>query len=215
MKRASKVTLAIPLVILACGILIPVMMQGGSETEPAEGEAVRRHAGRSADEWEELARSALKSGQLDRALSYAKSAEVVEPGAQYSELIVGVRRARHRARLVEENGERFLGEPSSNVAFAAAGGETVRVRSVTARPGESLWSLAASIVAAERGLTPSEVEDEAGVYAVWDRLTDANGVRGLDVGESVLIPESDQAVSAIALARARADSEAEYAAAGP
>ncbi len=204
MNLRSRATLALPLVILLAGFVVPLMMGAGADEArgPVDDRGV--HAGRTAEQWKSLADRALGHGAFERALSCAKSAELADAGDQYREFIADVRRARRRAGAVEDNADRFLGRPVAEMRFNDEGGVTGGVRIAVALPGESLWTMAEAWVAADRGVLPSEVDDgSADVYAAWDCLTTANGVRELEVGDEILVPLLDSEMVAIAEANRR------------
>jgi len=207
MKFRSRATLALPLVILLAGLVIPMMMRGGGDAGPDGSETatvVGRHAGRTAAQWEAQARRALSRGAYDRALSFAKSAELADEGEQYVDLLDETRRARWRAREIQRNADRFLGRPVSEIVFDDDGGVADGVRVAVALPGESLWTMAEAWAAADRGVLPGEVDaDSRDVYEAWDRLTAANGVRELEVGDRVLVPLLDAEMEVIADANRR------------
>ncbi|MCD4690324.1 hypothetical protein K8S17_02580 [bacterium] len=189
MNLRSRATLALPLVILLAGFLVPLLMDAGPKAAGEEDTAPGIHAGRTAIEWEGMAVSALVHGAHSRALSCAKSAELADHGEQYGDLIREIRRSRRRSREIAGNAERFLGRPVAHVEHNENGGVIEGVRVVVALPGESLWTLAVAYVAAENDVLPGEVDvGTADVYAAWDRLTAANGVRELEVGETVFVP---------------------------
>ncbi len=199
MNLRSRATLALPLVILLAGFIIPLVMGAGGDEGPVAENGPGTHAGRTAAEWAALANKALAHGSYDRAISAAKSAESADGGEQYRELIVEARRARWRAREIDRNAERFLGRPAQELAFDADGRVIDGVRVAVALPGESLWTMATAWVAADHDALPSEIDDGAAdVYAAWDRLTAANGVRELEVGDEILIPLLDSEMEAIA-----------------
>ncbi len=204
MNLRSRATLALPLVILLAGFIIPLMMGAGVDEGADVDDRPGTHAGRTAAEWEALARRALARGAYDRAISAAKSAESADAGEQYGELLDNARRARWRARQIDRNAERFLGRPAQDLVFESDGAVADGVRVAIALPGESLWTMATAWVAADRDALPSEIDDRSpDVYAAWDRLTAANGVRELEVGEEVLIPLLDTEMEAIAEANRR------------
>ncbi len=204
MNLRSRATLALPLVILLAGFLIPLMMGAGADEGAVTVEEPGTHAGRTAAQWEALTNRALARGSYDRAISFAKSAESADGGEQYHELIAKARRARWRAREIDRNAERFLGRPAQDLVFDAEGGVADGVRVAVALPGESLWTMATAWVAADHDALPAEIDDRSpDVYTAWDRLTAANGVRELEVGDEVLIPLLDSEMAAIADANRR------------
>jgi hypothetical protein len=70
-------------------------------------------------------------------------------------------------------------------------------------PGESLWSIARGIAAAEAGVAASRLPaEDPGIYDLWDRLTDLNGQRELSVGERIKVPLPPSEREAIASANA-------------
>lgn len=188
MRRLSKASLALPVVIVAVGFLVPLFAGGRSE-RPADVAEAGIFRGRTATEWETMAARALEGGRHARAIAHLKSAERADPGAQYAERLRDARRALWAAREAGRLRARFLGSEIVDLAF----GEDCRVasghRTTVALPGESLWSIARAMVAAERAALPRDIDDgDPEIFRIWDALTEKNGVRELEVGEAVLLP---------------------------
>jgi hypothetical protein len=205
MERRTRLSLMLPLAILLAGIVIPAVIgtgRGGPRPD-APGEAALV-AGRTADQWRDVAFRSLEREQFDRALRAIKTAERAEPGTQFGDDLVRIRRARWEAREVERARRRLLGGEPEHIALDPRGAVLVGYRTTVVLPGESLWSLARQVVSAERGIHVDDVgSDDAAVYALWDRLTDLNGVRELEVGERVMVPLPDGERALIAAANAR------------
>jgi hypothetical protein len=190
MGDKARVTIALPFIILLAGIIIPLLSDAGSDLpDEVSNAAVASYAGRTAAEWGILATDAIERGAHDRALSCAKSAERVEPGEQFGGLLKEIRVLRWRSRGIARSRDRFFG---GEVVAGAYGDSAVFIpahRVTVALPGESLWKIAISIVAADCGeLARDTRADSRDIYAVWDGLTELNGVRELEVGERVLLP---------------------------
>lgn len=203
MRRLRKATIALPVVLVAAGLAIPVIVDGGAGRPPAPPAAEARYAGRSATEWRALAAAALDGEDFALAIKYLRTAEKVEPGRQYSGELTRVRAARKRALDVASNRERMIGGRPLDLVLDEDGRVVSAHRMTVALPGESLWSVAVALQAAWRGILPSEVS--AGgpdVYATWDALTDVNGLRELDVGETIRLPLSPPELDAISRANA-------------
>lgn len=187
MEARNRLTLALPVVLIIVGLLVPSLVASRSSSGPAAERAPARYAGLTAAEWAARGRRALERGRLDKALSYLKTAERVEPGTQYALELAGVRRARRRAAEIDRDRARFLEGPIIELNLrpdvTVANGHRVTI----ALPGESLWTLARRYAAALAGVARKDV-GSAAVYAAWDRLTDLNGVRELEVGEAVSVP---------------------------
>ncbi len=143
--------------------------------------------------------SALAHGKYALAIKYLKTAEKARPGRQYATELASVRAARRRSVDVASNRERMMGGEPNAVVLDDEGNVLSGHRTVLALPGESLWSIAAEVVAAREGVLPSELEPrDADVYTLWDTLTDMNGLRELEVGERVMLPLSDDERAAMA-----------------
>jgi hypothetical protein len=206
MRHLRRATLALPGLLLATGLAIP-MLVGLGRPEPARVEEAQ-YAGKTAVEWHALAMASLEGEAFGRALRYLKTAERVEPGEQYAAELADVRRARRRAIAIAANRERMLGGDPEGLELDEKGVVLGAYRSTVALPGESLWSLAGDLAAARRGLVVGDLPPgDEHVYAVWDVLTDLNGLRELEVGDSVSLPLSEAERAAISLANA-ADLEA-------
>lgn len=199
MRRFTRATIALPLVVLLAGALIPALVDrgDGAGRAPAE-EPPATYRGRTADQWVDAARQAAARESYRRALKLVKTAERLEPGTQYADVLRSIRRARWRSREVSETRQRFLEGPVAELSFRADGSVEAGHRTVVALPGESLWSLARCWAAAEVGVPEEEMQDEKGlVYARWDRLVGLNGLRELEVGELVRLPLGAEDVAAI------------------
>jgi hypothetical protein len=198
MIRIARATIALPLVVLLAGILVPMLIDSTEigDSEPAD-RAPALIRGKTGDQWAGTAREARDAGDFRRALYCIKVAERVDPGEQYAEDLSQIRRARWRRREVDSARERLLGAPLGDLTFREDGSLEMGRRTIVALPGESLWSLARALVAAERAVLPEEVDDAKEVYAGWDRLVELNGLRELEVGELVAVPLSDTDVAAI------------------
>ena len=205
MKQHGKATLALPLAILLSGALIPLVVSGGGRTPALPADAGEpMYAGRTAVEWCTMATKAMERGEHDLAIRYFKTAEKVEPGAQYASELTLARRERRRALAVERERARLFGGSPDSLCVNNAGRVTYGHRTVVVLPGESLWTLARAFVAADRGVTAGELTTPDGaLYAVWDALTSLNGLRELDVGETVLLPLPEWESAAMSEANAR------------
>jgi len=203
MTRLKSATIVLPLVVVLLGLFVPVLLDRFEDARVtgAEGAAAEL-GGRTSDQWAELAMRELERGRLRRALASVKTAEKVEPGTQFSEELALVRRALHRASEVRETAERFAGGPVDHLELSSDGRVASAHRLVTVLPGESLWSLARGVAAAEAKASGSEVSDAAH-YRAWDRLTELNGVRELSVGERIRVPVPDEELAAVETANAR------------
>jgi hypothetical protein len=172
------------------------MLVGRDAPEVAVAERTEAtYAGRTAAEWERMAERALDAGALDQALKYVKSAELVEAGDQFADELRTVRRLRREAIERRELRDRFLRGQVAHVEYGPDGSVTLAYRTTLALPGESLWTLAQGLAA-----TAGPGADETVVYRCWDRLTDLNGVRELEVGEPVRIPLPVEETAAMAAA---------------
>jgi len=185
-----RATIALPFIILLAGIILPLLSDAGSDRpDEARETGVASYAGRTAAEWEVLATRSAERGAYDRALSCAKSAERVQSGEQFVGLLKDIRALRWRSREIERSRERFF---AGDVVVASLDDPAAFIpahRVTVALPGESLWTIATTIVATERGELARDMSDDNGdVYIVWDGLTELNGVRELEVGEWVLLP---------------------------
>jgi hypothetical protein len=208
MTRLRKATIALPLLVVLAGALVPLVVERDSGIR-ASGTEVPEPVidGRTSDEWSELAAAALERGRFRQALAHIKTAERLQPGIQYGDRLNEIRSARWRAREIERVRARFQGGPIDGLAFDESGSVTGGHRLVVVLPGESLWSMARSLVAAERGEEPRGVSGrDPAVYAAWDELTSLNGVRELEVGERVAVPVPSAETEALA-AVGRADLE--------
>ncbi|MFH1501569.1 MAG: hypothetical protein ABIG03_00845 [Candidatus Eisenbacteria bacterium] len=205
MRHLRRATLALPALLVALGLAIPAVVGGGGSRPPASPEAAApRYAGKTAAEWHALALASLEGEEFALAIRYLKTAEKVEPGRQYASELSGVRRAMRTARDTEAARDRLLGGEPDVLEFDDGGAVLAAHRTTVALPGESLWSLAVDLAAARRGVTPTDVpRDGPEVYAAWDALTDMNGLRELEVGESVLVPLSVAEMSSMSEANAR------------
>ena len=202
MRLLTKATVALPVMVLLLGVVVPVLMQREQAAmDPAAGTVEPTLSGRTAGEWAEQAQDALERGQFREALASIKTAENVAPGAQYDDALDEIRRAKWRAGEVGRARARMLEGSIDGAAFSDDGVFVGGSRVTPAMPGESLWTLARSLVAAEREALPSELpRDDPDVYAAWDALTALNGVRELEVGEQVKLPISPHEREALALA---------------
>ncbi len=213
MKDRTRATIALPFIILLAGAILPLLSDAGSDLPDGTPEAaVASYAGRTAVEWEILATKSAEREAYDRALSCAKSAERVEPGEQFSGLLKNIRTLRWRSREIARSQERFFG---GEVVAGVYDDPAVFIpahRVTVALPGESLWTIAATIVATERGELARDMSDDSGdVYVMWDSLTELNGVRELEVGEWVLLPIPDEEVEGLRLLAFRAAKEHQFA----
>ncbi len=197
MRRHDRLTRLLPVAVLLAGALIPVLVRSGGEAPSPEVEE-RRLRGKTAQEWSALAELASADGAHDRALVYIKTAEKLEPGTQYADRLTEVRRARWRTKAIAGERARLRGGDIDAIEFGVGGDVESAWRLAVVLPGESLWSLARSAVAADRGTMPGELPGEdADVNRAWDALTDLNGVRELEVGEMVRVPLAGAEVAAI------------------
>ena len=204
MTRLKRVTIVFPLVVLMLGAVVPVLLERDDSVR-ASGVQVpeARVSGRTAGEWAKLAGEALKRGRLRKALSCIKTAESINPGTRYATELREIRKAGRRASEVERLTLRLAVGPVDHVVFGEDGAVVAAHRQATVLPGESLWTLARDLVAAERGFPGSEVADDRDVYRAWDALTALNGVRELEVGERVRVPLSFTEQTALADANRR------------
>jgi hypothetical protein len=204
MRRLKRATAGLPLAVVVLGILVPVLLDRAEDARaPASvTSSAPRIAGRTAHEWAEQAEGQLERGSLRKALVSMKRAESVEPGAQFAAELAEIRHALRRSAEALELERRFLRGPVARLELRADGVATAGARAVIALPGESLWTLAGLYAAAERGVPADDVAD-ADRYDVWDRLTDLNGVRELDVGERVLVPVPQEELAAMTDANGR------------
>jgi hypothetical protein len=197
MRRHDRLTRLLPVAVLLAGVLIPVLVRSGGDAPPPET-VERRLRGKTAREWVALAERASAEGAHARALACIKTAEKVEPGTQYAERLAGIRRARWRSRTIAAERTRLRGGEIDAVEYGAGGNVESAWRLAVVLPGESLWSLARSAVAADRGVMPADVPDaDPDVHRTWDVLTDLNGVRELEVGELIRVPLIDAERAAI------------------
>lgn len=196
MRDRMRATIALPFIILLAGVILPLLSDAGSDLPgEARDAGVASYAGRTAAEWEILATRSVERGAFDRALSCAKSAERVQPGEQFSGLLKNIRALRWRSREIARSRERFFGGDVVAGSFDDPAVFIPAHRVTVALPGESLWSIATTIVATERGELARDIPDDTGdVYVVWDTLTELNGVRELEVGERVLLPIPEEEV---------------------
>lgn len=199
MRRLKRMTIMLPLAVVLVGVLVPVVWNREVATRPADAASAQaRVSGRTAQEWADAAGEALARGDFRRALRCIKTAETIEPGEQYAEDLAGVRRARWRASELARAGGRFLGGDVEQPRFRDDGSVLEGHRRTVVLPGESLWTLARAMVGARRGVPAAEVPGSDGdVHAAWDALTALNGVRELEVGESVMLPLSSVDVAAL------------------
>jgi len=210
MRPLSRASLALPVAVVVAALVVPLLAERASEPEPAESVVAGVFRGRTAAEWEAVATRALDRGAHDRAIALLKSAERADPGKQYEERLKGARRARWAAREIKRRRERFLGSEIQELALEPGCGICSGHRTTVALPGESLWSIARAMVAAERGLLPVGIDArDAEVVRRWDALTEMNGVRELEVGETVLLPlPPDEMASLVRERRAEFEREA-------
>ena len=200
MTRLKRATIALPLVVLSLGVIVPVLLERDDSLR-ASGVEVReaRVSGRTAGEWAGLALEAREVGRLRKALSYIKTAESVSPGAQYATEIQEIRQARRRASEIERSRCRLAAGPVYHVVFGEDGAVVSAHRQVTILPGESLWTLARDLVAAARRVPADDVAGgDRSIYRTWDALTALNGIRELAVGERVRVPLSPAEQTALA-----------------
>lgn len=204
MKRRARATLALPLAILLSGAVIPLVVRGGGRAPaPPIDAAEPRYAGRTARQWCAMATASLERQKYDLAIRYFKTAERAESGLQYENELARARRERRRAAVVAGSRARLLEGELDGLELDSAGAVVAAYRATVALPGESLWTLAEALVAAERGVPASDVDSrDAAVYGAWDALTTLNGVRELDVGEIVLVPVPEQEAVAISAGNA-------------
>jgi len=200
MKRIKRVTIALPLIVVLLGVALPVLLERDEEVRAFDAEAPEaRVSGRTAGEWADLARSALDEGRLNRALSYIKTAETVEPGVQYAVELSGIRSERRRASEIDRNRRRLTGGAIDHAEFDESGSVVSAYRLVTVLPGESLWTLARDMAAARWRVPVTDVpRDDRYVYRLWDALTAMNGVRELEVGERARVPLVPAELAALA-----------------
>ncbi|MBN2565423.1 MAG: hypothetical protein JXB46_06900, partial [Candidatus Eisenbacteria bacterium] len=199
MRRLTRATIALPLAVVLAGILIPLLLgQGDRSVAPGTEGVPLEIKGRTAVQWATAAQEAAERSEFNLALRCIKTAEQADPGTQYAESLTAIRRARWRYQEALELQDRLLHGPLESAAFGDDGSLLVGYRTVVALPGESLWSLARALVAAERGILGDEVpQRDPDVYGHWDRLVELNGLRELEVGERVAFPLSDQDVVSI------------------
>lgn len=204
MRRHAKATLALPLVILLSGAVIPLVVSGGGRVPAPPADAGEpQYAGRTANEWCRMAMKALDQGKHDLAIKFLRTAEKAQPGAQYSVQLAEARRERRRAGEVAGARARLLGGEPAHLEVDLNGTVVSAYRTTVVLPGESLWTLAEQLVAADRGIAAAElVHGERAVYAAWDVLTALNGVRELDVGEIIAVPLLEREADAISGANA-------------
>ncbi|MBD3368509.1 MAG: hypothetical protein GF405_10120 [Candidatus Eisenbacteria bacterium] len=200
MAPKRRWTRALPIVVLAAGLLIPAFIGRDDPAPAVAADTPASYAGRTAAEWERLADRAADAGSLDRALKYLKSAERVAPGTQYADRLHSIRRRRWAARELAALRRRFLEGAPAKVEYTSDGDVAMAYRTTPALPGENLWSLATGAARAEHRLEPGDEPERRLVYAWWDRLTELNGLRELEVGEEVLIPLLDEERQALAAA---------------
>jgi hypothetical protein len=205
MTRLKRATILLPLLVVLLGITVPVIVDRSESPRASDADAPEpRVSGRTAGEWAALAAQALEQGRLNRALSYIKTAERVGPGTQYQDELRDVRKARRKASETERVRRRMAGGDLAMVDFAGDGSVTAAHRLVTVLPGESLWTLARDMAAAQQGVLPSEIaSDSREVYVLWDALTALNGVRELEVGERVRVPVAPCELAALVDANRR------------
>ncbi|MFH1866235.1 MAG: hypothetical protein ABIK85_10160 [Candidatus Eisenbacteria bacterium] len=189
MARIKRATIALPLVVLLLGAIVPVLVERDEGVRASDAGAPEvRVSGRTAGEWATMAGEALEQGRLSRALSCIKTAESVNTGVQYAAELKSIRTARWRASEATRLARRLTGGGADHVAFDASGAVVSAHRLVTVLPGESLWSLARDMVAAGRRVPAVDVSgDDRDVYRMWDCLTALNGVRELEVGERIRV----------------------------
>jgi hypothetical protein len=204
MRRRSKITLALPLALLLLGLAVPVAVRPGARPEaPPPAVRIRRRAGRTAAEWRALALAALDEGRHDAALRRIKTAESVDPGRQFDPEAREIRAALRNARDAERARDRLLGGAVEHIEFDASGGVLVAFRTAVVLPGESLWTIATVLAALEEEVPVSTLAtDDSRVFDHWDRLTDLNGLRELEVGERIRVPILPREREAIASANA-------------
>jgi hypothetical protein len=204
MRRLRKFTRALPLAILLLGAAVPLAVRPGARADRrAEVQEAHRRAGHTGAEWRGLALEALAEGRHDLALRRIKTAESVDPGRQFAREAREIRSARRIALDVERSRERLLGGRVERIEFDRLGGVVVAYRTTVSMPGESLWSIARRLAAAEDGVPASRLAaDDHRVYALWDQLTDLNGLRELKVGEHVKVPLPREERETIASANA-------------
>lgn len=189
MARIKRATIALPLVVLLLGAVVPVLMERDEGVRASDaGAPEARVSGRTAGEWVTMAGEALEQGRLSRALSCIKTAESVNTGVQYAAELKSIRTARRRASEATRLARRMTGGGADHVAFDASGAVVSAHRLITVLPGESLWTLSRDMVAAVRRVPAADVSgDDRDVYRMWDCLTALNGVRELEVGERVRV----------------------------
>ncbi len=212
MTRLKRATIVLPLVVLLLGAIVPVLLER-DETIRTSGVEVpeARVSGRTAGEWAKLAFEARKRGRLRKALSHIKTAESVSLGVQYATELSEIRKARWRVSEVDRLTRRLTEGPVEHVAFGEDGAVVSAHRQATVLPGESLWTLARDLVAAQRRVPGNEIADSDGeVYRAWDALTELNGVRQLRIGERVRVPLFPAELTALANA-ARPEFDREHA----
>lgn len=200
MKKIKRATIVLPLIVVLLGVALPLLMEQDEGVRATDAESAEaRVSGRTAAEWADLARSAAEQGRLNRALSYIKTAEAVEPGAQYAAELRGIRSERRKASEIDRNRLRLNGNDIDHVEFDESGAVVSAHRLVTVLPGESLWTLARDVAAARWGVPAADIpQDDRDVYRLWDTLTAMNGVRELEVGERVLMPLTPGELTALA-----------------
>jgi hypothetical protein len=205
MTRLKRASIVLPLLVVMLGVLIPVAIERDVEPLAADAQAPEtRVSGRTASEWASLAEAALKQGRYLAALSHIKTAESVDPGIQYADMLRGIRKAKWRAKEVDRLRDRLFEGDLDHVEYGSDGAIESAYRLVTVLPGESQWTLARDMVAADRGVVAAEVDaDASDIYRWWDALTALNGVRELEVGERVRVPVPDVALAALADANRR------------
>jgi hypothetical protein len=190
MTRLKRATIALPLVVLLLGAVVPVLLERDDSIRASDVEVPEaRVSGRTAGEWAKLALEARELGRLRKALAHIKTAESVSSGTQYATELTEIRKARRSAFEVERNHRRLTEGLIDHVVFGEDGAVVSANRQVTVLPGESLWTLARDLVAALRRVPADEIAgDDRNVYRTWDALTALNGVRELEVGERVRVP---------------------------
>ncbi len=205
MRRLKRATIALPMVILLLGAVVPVLLERDDLPRASGAEVPEaRVSGRTSDEWAELALEARERGGLRKALSYIKTAESVAPGTQYATELRDIRQAGRRASDAGRPARRLTEGPVAHIVFGEDGAVVQAHRKTTVLPGESLWTLARNLVAARRLVPGSEVgAGDRDVYRAWDELTALNGVRELEVGERVRVPLSIVERTALADANRR------------
>ena len=188
MRRLKRATAVLPLVVVLVGVIVPMALDHAENVRASDAESsVRRVEGRTAQEWAGAAMSELTAGRPRRAMSAIKTAESVEPGEQFSKELADIRQAVRRSDEVRELRQRFVSGTVEHLELRSDGTVASAQRLVTVLPGESLWTLAGDLAAAERRVQSADVTDRER-YAAWDALTALNGVRELDVGEQVRVP---------------------------